>query len=141
MKPKKNKSLTIPAELVDAIESEIDSIALESDRELAFDAKRTYVYVYAEGKPLCRLKYTGDFAVWEFAIFKWSTESFSSSEFGFLPRGTIHDCVFEALNAYPKIKIRIPFFRLLFRVLIFIAGALLYGVWRKLVSLFPFRKR
>ncbi len=55
--------------------------------------------------PVVRLKYTGDIKKWEFAIFKWSTETFDPDEW-FFPGsehvdGTIEGAMKAGMAAYP----------------------------------------
>ena len=55
--------------------------------------------------PVARLKYTGDIKKWEFAIFKWSTETYDPDEW-FFPGvqhvdGTIEGAMKAGLAAYP----------------------------------------
>ena len=54
---------------------------------------------------ICRLTYTGDFMQWEFAIFKYSSETYDPSEW-FFPGseyvdGTIEGAMKAGLAAYP----------------------------------------
>ena len=54
---------------------------------------------------MARLKYTGDIKKWDFAIFKWSTESYDPDE-RFFPGvqyvdGTIEGAMKAGLAAYP----------------------------------------
>jgi len=135
MKTKQKKSATIPQEITKVIESEIDLLGAEANRDLSCEVKRSYVYVYAEDKPLCRLGYTGNYGEWKFAIFKWSTETYSSSEFGFLPQGTIRECIFAAIDAYPKTELRLPFLKVFMRLLAIMVILLLRGIRQKLSSL------
>lgn len=55
--------------------------------------------------PVVRLKYTGDIKKWEFAIFKWSTETYDPDECFFPGRehvnGTIEGAMKAGLAAYP----------------------------------------
>jgi len=61
-----------------------------------------------EGKnegPIARLKYTGKFAGWQFAIFKWSSERYDPDEM-FFPganylNGTIEGALKAGHHAYP----------------------------------------
>ena len=54
---------------------------------------------------LCRLTYTGDFAQWSFAIFKYSSGTYDSTEWFFpgseLVDGTIEGAMKAGLVAYP----------------------------------------
>lgn len=55
--------------------------------------------------PVARLKYTGDFKKWEFAIFKWSSETYDPDEWMFPGvqhvNGTIEGAMKAGLEAYP----------------------------------------
>jgi len=55
--------------------------------------------------PVARLKYTGDMKKWEFAIFKWSTETYDPNEWLFPGRehvnGTVEGAMKAGLAAYP----------------------------------------
>jgi hypothetical protein len=55
--------------------------------------------------PICRLKYTGKMDDWEFAIFKWSSETYNPNEWAFpgseLADGTIEGAMMAGLEAYP----------------------------------------
>ncbi len=55
--------------------------------------------------PVARLKYTGDMKKWDFAIFKWSRETYDPDEW-FFPgsehlNGTIEGAMKAGLAAYP----------------------------------------
>lgn len=103
MNSKRKKRVTIPPELTEVIQPQIEIVAREYNRELTYRIKQSYVYFDAEDDPICRCKYTGDINDWEFALFKWSTESYSTTdEFGFSFRGTIQECVESGVKAYPK---------------------------------------
>ena len=55
--------------------------------------------------PICRLKYTGDQQNWEFAIFKFSSDSYDPDEWMFpgseLADGTVEGAMRAGMNAYP----------------------------------------
>ncbi len=60
---------------------------------------------YGRRGSICRLTYTGDFTNWEFAIFKYSSETYDPSEW-FFPGsehvdGTIEGAMKAGLTAYP----------------------------------------
>ena len=71
-----------------------------------FRGKFLYLYRYVYGKeiPTCRLKYNGKLDDWEFAIFKWSSESYDPDEFFFpgidLVDGTIGGAMKAGIEAY-----------------------------------------
>ena len=55
--------------------------------------------------PVARLKYSGNIKKWEFAIFKWSSESYDPDEW-FFPGvqyvdGTVEGAMKAGLDAYP----------------------------------------
>jgi hypothetical protein len=55
--------------------------------------------------PICRLKYTGSFADWEFAIFKYSSGTYDAHEWMFpgseFLNGTIKGALKASMAAYP----------------------------------------
>ena len=55
--------------------------------------------------PICRLKYAGSFERWEFAIFKYSSETYDSDEWMFpgseFVNGTIEGALKAGMEAYP----------------------------------------
>jgi len=60
---------------------------------------------FNEIEPVARLKYTGDIKKWDFAIFKWSSETYDPNEW-FFPGvkhvdGTIEGAMKAGLEAYP----------------------------------------
>jgi len=75
--------------------------------EVRFKGK--YVYLdrcdYGNMGPICRLTYTGKMDGWEFAIFKWSSETYDPDEFMFPGSkhvdGTIEGAMMAGLEAYP----------------------------------------
>jgi hypothetical protein len=60
---------------------------------------------YGNTGSICRLKYTGDFEKWEFAIFKYSSETYDADEWMFPGAGdvdgTIEGAMRAGLQAYP----------------------------------------
>lgn len=67
------------------------------------------LYIYRkEGEkdgPICRLKYTGNFTDWNFAIYKYSRDKYDPEEFCFPGvqhiNGTIEGALKAGLEAYP----------------------------------------
>ena len=59
---------------------------------------------YGTPGPICRLKYTGKMDKWDFAIFKWSSETYDSDEWMFpgseFVDGTIEEAMKAGLEAY-----------------------------------------
>ena len=95
-KKRRQHTLPIPQEALDHLWREIDSLG---DVDLAVEQSGRYCYVRHGGSPLCRLGYRGDLAAWDFAIYKYSTQSYSTQEM-FPSRGTVADLVGMAMNAY-----------------------------------------
>jgi hypothetical protein len=68
-----------------------------------------YLYLdrsdYGQNGPICRLTYTGDFDDWEFAIFRWSSETYDPDAWMFPGSeeadGTIEGAMKAGLKAYP----------------------------------------
>ena len=69
---------------------------------------RKYLYLdrsdYGTVGPVCRLRYTGNFDKWEFAIFKYSSETYDPDEWMFPGSdhvdGTIEGAMLAGLEAY-----------------------------------------
>ena len=109
----KSKGKGIPAEVQTQVE---ESVADFNKRyfggaEIRYFARiqGQYVYLdrddYGSKGPICRLKYTGDFEKWDFAIFKFSSETYDPSE-DFFPGseevdGTLEGAMIAGLKAYP----------------------------------------
>ena len=74
--------------------------------EARFKGKFCYLYRSDYGRlgPVCRLTYTGDMEKWEFAIFKWSSETYDPTERMFpgshLVDGTVEGAMASGLEAY-----------------------------------------
>jgi hypothetical protein len=98
MKP--NKKDKIPDHLVNKLKLTTAALGTETGRNLSVEFKGVFAFVFEDRAPLCRLKYIGKEGKWGFAIFKWSTETFSAGEFGFPLSGSIRQCIEVALNAY-----------------------------------------
>lgn len=60
---------------------------------------------YGSEGPICRLRYKNGAGGWEFAIFKWSTESYDPDEWMFPGShqvdGTVEGALKAGLEAYP----------------------------------------
>src|SRR5262245_55902353 len=71
--------------------------------------KGSFLYLDRQGAgatgPICRLKYTGSFDAWEFAIFKYSSETYDTDEWMFpgseFVNGTIEGALKAGMEAYP----------------------------------------
>ena len=61
--------------------------------------------IFGKKEPIIRMKYFRDSGEWEFAIFKWSSETYDSDEFFFpgadLVDGTIEGAMKAGMEAYP----------------------------------------
>jgi hypothetical protein len=68
-----------------------------------------YLYLdrsdYGQLGPICRLTYTGEFDDWEFAVFRWSSETYDPDAWMFPGSeevdGTIEGAMKAGLKAYP----------------------------------------
>ncbi len=75
--------------------------------EIKFQGKHLYLNRcdYGRTGPICRLTYTGKMDKWEFAIFKWSTETYDPDEWMFPGSeeidGTVDGAMMAGLQAYP----------------------------------------
>ena len=90
------KTPTSSQEALDHLGREIDSLG---DPDLVVEMSGRSCYVRHGGSPLCRLGYRGELEIWDFAIYKYSTQSYSTQEM-FPSRGTVADLVGMAMNAY-----------------------------------------
>jgi hypothetical protein len=95
-KKRRQKIPAIPQEALDHLWREIESLG---DPDLDVEKSGRYCYVRHGGSPLCRLGYRGDLETWDFAIYKYSTQSYSTQEM-FPSRGTVADLVGMAMTAY-----------------------------------------
>ena len=105
---------TIPEEIrekANSIISEFNKKTFKKNSGLEYNAKFTGNFLYLnriEGdynSPIARLKYTGKFDKWQFAIFKCSSETYDPDEF-FFPgsqhlNGTIEGALKAGNEAYP----------------------------------------
>ena len=75
--------------------------------EARFRGKYCYLFRSDYGRlhQVCRLTYTGKMNAWEFAIFKWSSETYDPNEWMFpgsgLLDGTVEGAMRAGLEAYP----------------------------------------
>jgi len=99
-KVKKSKRLIIPPHLAEKLIETTETLGREHNRSLSIEIKQVYAYIYEGEGPLCRLKYLGKGDEWGFTIFKYSSMAFSTNEFIFPIKGTMHDLIGEALRAY-----------------------------------------
>jgi hypothetical protein len=112
-KKKKKASVRIPHD----VQAEVERIVLRFNKreldlrsccyEARFRGDCCYLMRVDGGRegPICRLRYTGDVGKWEFAIFKWSTESYDPEEWMFPGSdhvdGTVEGAMRAGLEAYP----------------------------------------
>ena len=101
-------------EKVEKIVSEFNETTLKKEG-CKFQTQYNGNYVYLlldEGfenlTPMFRLKFAGNMNNWEFAIFRWSSEKYTT-DFDFMPGaefidGTIHGAMQAALKLYPPQK-------------------------------------
>ncbi|MBI4564834.1 MAG: hypothetical protein HY716_09110 [Planctomycetes bacterium] len=65
------------------------------------EAKRGYLYVAeADGKPVCRLRYTGKMDDWDLQMFKWSSERYDAGNDFMFGGGTLEECIGAAIQRY-----------------------------------------
>ncbi len=95
---------------VDAIVAQFNSKTFRgSDLQYVTRYKGVYLYLdrcdFAEPSPICRLRYTGKFEEWEFAIYKYSDGRYDPEEWLFPGSehidGTIEGAMRAGLKAYP----------------------------------------
>jgi hypothetical protein len=93
---KGKKGDAIPPEALNALARELERLG---DPYLEIWKAGKFCYVRHGGSPLCRLGYRGDTEIWDFAIYKYSTQRYSAQEF--FPRtGTVAELVRMAMSAY-----------------------------------------
>ena len=113
MTRKRNKPTRIP----DDVKREVEVIVERFNRqnsarddcyyEARFRGKHCYLYRCDYGRlgPICRLAYTGKMNGWDFAIFKWSSETYDPDEWMFpgigLVDGTVEGAMRAGLEPYP----------------------------------------
>lgn len=83
----------------DAIEHVLRELRSLRDPRLSIEKRGRFCYVMHDGTRLCRLGYRDEKKTWNFAIYKYSTDSYSTPEF-FPSRGTVSELVRTALDAY-----------------------------------------
>ena len=99
---KKNK-VTIPLHLEEKLLQTIGTLGKKHYKSLFIEIKGVYVYVNEGQSPLCRLKYLGEEDDWGFAIFKYTSMTYSTNEIMFPQKGSMYDCIEEAVRAYSEI--------------------------------------
>lgn len=66
---------------------------------LLIEAKRGYLYVAeGDGRPVCRLRYTGEVDDWDLQMFKWSNERYDSGGDFMFGGGTLEGCIGAAID-------------------------------------------
>lgn len=97
-KKKKRPKVKIPPEAMQRLAAEIERIG-DPDLELLENVGR-YCYIMHARSPLCRLGYRGELDVWDFAIYKYSTQSYAPGTDLFPLYDEIGSCLRMAMNAY-----------------------------------------
>ena len=105
---------SIPEEIrekVNIIISDFNKKTFKKNSGIEYHAKFAGSFLYLnriEGdnnSPIARLKYTGNFDKWQFAIFKWSRDAYDPDEFLFPGsqhlNGTIEGALKAGNEAYP----------------------------------------
>ena len=95
---KKRPKLKVPPEAMQRVQEEIERLG-DPDLEL-FEKVGRYCYITHAGSPLCRLGYRGELDVWDFAIYKWSTQGYAPGTDLFPLYDEIGSCLRTAMNAY-----------------------------------------
>ncbi|MBT4637537.1 MAG: hypothetical protein HOC09_01835 [Deltaproteobacteria bacterium] len=105
--------MAISKEIQQRVHEEVDSFNAANftgeDIEYKATIKGNFVYLsrrsYSVETKICRLKYTGDFNGWIFAIYKYSNENYDPDELFFpgmgLEDGTIKGAMAAGMEAYP----------------------------------------
>ena len=107
------RSKGIPGSVREKVEKIVERFNEESignpDRYYAVRYRGKYLYLdrieYGEAGPICRLEFNGRMDNWDFAIYKYSTESYDPDEW-FFPGsesvdGTVEGAMKAGLKAYP----------------------------------------
>ena len=106
------KQKTIPDDVKEEVLKIIEEFNKESGRDDCYYQARfrgKHLYLdrcdYGNLGPVCRLTYTGKKDDWQFAIFKWSTETYDAHEWMFPGSGevdgTVEGAMKAGLQAYP----------------------------------------
>ncbi len=97
IKKKNQKTTTIPPEALKHLRREIHNLR---DRKLGVEASGRFCYVSHARSPLCRLGYRGELETWDFAIYRYSRQSYSTSYEMIPSQGAVADLVGRAMDAY-----------------------------------------
>ena len=113
MPGKKRRPEAIPEDMKIKVKAIVDSFNRDNFTrddcyyEPRFKGKHCYLdrSDYGSVGPICRLTYTGSMNKWQFAIFKWSSETYDPDEWMFpgseLVDGTVQGAMRTGLEAYP----------------------------------------
>jgi len=111
--PKRRRAGEIPEDVRKEVQAAVERFSRRNSArkdcyyEARFKGKHCYLYRSDYGRlgPICRLTYTGKMDGWEFAIFKWSSETYDPDEWMFpgddLVDGTVEGAMRAGLEAYP----------------------------------------
>lgn len=92
----KKKTPTIPQVALQHFRRAIESLG---DPNLDVEVSERFCYVRHAGRPLGRLTYRGELATWDFAIYRYPRQSYSTYEM--IPsQGAVADLVGRAMDAY-----------------------------------------
>ena len=101
--------MQIPDDLRLEIERKIDAFNAEHDCRYAARYRGKFLYLdrddgFENLSPICRLAFTGDMERWEFAIYKYSSQSYDPEEWFFPGEqhvdGTLEGAMMAGLDAY-----------------------------------------
>jgi hypothetical protein len=113
MSSTRKKSGGIPDDVKEKVRAIVERFSRENSRrddcyyEAQFKGRHCYLFRSDYGRlgPICRLSYTGKMDDWDFAIFKWSSETYDPDEWMFpgseLVDGTVEGAMRAGLEAYP----------------------------------------
>ena len=101
--------MNIPDDLKPGIEKKIQ--AFNAERHSKYHARYRGKFLYLDRddgsqrlSPICRLTFTGEMQAWEFAIYKYSTQSYDPEEWFFPGEqhvdGTLEGAMMAGLEAY-----------------------------------------
>ena len=103
----KKSSTKIPANIKSQVEELVSDFNAKNHTNYVVRFKGEYVYFdrISMREPVFRLKFAGTMDNWEFAIYKYSTNSYDPDEWFFpgaeLANGTIEGAMKAGLEAYP----------------------------------------
>tara|TARA_B110000967_G_C18353885_1_gene302645 strand:+ start:236 stop:529 length:294 start_codon:yes stop_codon:yes gene_type:complete len=75
--------MKIPTELKEQIITKVQVLNKKLNLDYKVRISGKYFYLDNNGEKTARLKYTGGMLNWDFAIFKWSSETYDSEEMFF----------------------------------------------------------